>query len=177
MAQQPLGSLIDYKNAQYWNGNRAFEEICHAITCIKQYIGLWYKWGGDSPNGFDCSGLACEYLKSLGILSRRADMTAKSLSMTLPVHRDPKIYRPGDLCFYGASLESITHVEVAVTRYLSIGASGGGSKTLTEADAIRDRAFIKIRPIVAGRGGFPLQLFGDTQVALQKVFETARPLA
>jgi hypothetical protein len=30
---------------------------------------------------------------------------------------------------------------------LSIGASGGGAKTLTERDAIRDNAFVKVRPI------------------------------
>jgi hypothetical protein len=39
------------------------------------------------------------------------------------------------------------HVEIAVNKHLAIGASGGGSKTLTEADAIRHNAFIKMRPI------------------------------
>lgn len=175
MSQPPI-ALTDFRG-QYWNGARAFEETAHALSCLKQYLGHWYKWGGNTPDGFDCSGLACEYLKMLGIISRRSDFSAKSLTQILPVHRHTKDYLPGDLVFYGPSLDAIQHVEICVTRYMAIGASGGGSKTLSLQDAIRDSAFIKVRPIFGGRGGNPLQLFGNTQQALLKVFESGRPIA
>jgi hypothetical protein len=42
-------------------------------------------------------------------------------------------------------------VEVCIDESFTIGSSGGGSKTLTVADAIRDHAFIKVRPIFRGR--------------------------
>jgi hypothetical protein len=35
---------------------------------------------------------------------------------------------------------------------LAIGASGGGSATITEADAMRHNAFIKIRPAISRPG-------------------------
>jgi len=38
-------------------------------------------------------------------------------------------------------------VEVAINKYQTIGASGGGSKTRMVQDAIRQNAFIKRRPI------------------------------
>jgi hypothetical protein len=41
----------------------------------------------------------------------------------------------------------VVHVEICLSEELSIGASGGGSKTKTIKDAIKQNAFIKIRPI------------------------------
>jgi len=107
-----------------------------------KYLGSWYKWGGDDPSGFDCSGLVIEILKSVGILPRRYDARAEQLS-----YKFKRVNRPylGCLVFYGSP---ITHVEFCLDKKLSIGASGGGRKTLEIKDAIRDNAFIKIRPII-----------------------------
>ena len=52
---------------------------------------------------------------------------------------------PGCLVFWTKSLQ-IIHVEFAITNDLCIGASGGGSRTLTWRDAIKQNAYIKIRP-------------------------------
>ena len=160
---------------QAWGTNRALEETSCALQYLKGYVGMWYKWGGESPLGFDCSGLACEYLKSLGIMARRSDSTAQGMANVLPRHTRIHTCYAGDLAFYGKSNVDITHVEICISRYLAIGASGGGSKTLTVADAIRDRAFIKVRPIIVGREK-DLQFFSNTNAALSKVFETGQPL-
>ncbi|MBU8871393.1 MAG: C40 family peptidase [Gemmatimonadales bacterium] len=118
-----------------------------------QFLGKFYSWGGDDPSGFDCSGLVIECAKSVGILPRRGDYRAEDLCVRwghLIVKR-PEI-RPGDVVFFGRG-GKVSHVEIcALTQPdLSIGASGGGSKTKTREDAIRDNAFIKVRPIW-GRG-------------------------
>jgi cell wall-associated NlpC family hydrolase len=52
----------------------------------------------------------------------------------------------GALCFYGKP-EDITHVGVALTQRTMIEAGGGGSKTLTLEDAIKQNALVRLRPI------------------------------
>lgn len=125
------------------------------------YLGSFYKWGGDDPSGFDCSGLAVECLQSVGLIGRSNDHTAQSMWDKWRFglyHIDPKNARGipvqykalgGDLVFWANGLDKIIHVEIVLNDELSIGASGGGSKTLTVQDAIRQNAFIKIRPFLS----------------------------
>lgn len=105
------------------------------------FLGTFYKWGGDDPSAFDCSGFAIEILKTVGIFPRGHDAKASELSKKYkPVYKPYK----GCLVFYDIPIQ---HVEFCLDGEFAIGASGGGSNTLTPADAIRDNAYIKIRPI------------------------------
>jgi cell wall-associated NlpC family hydrolase len=117
-----------------------------AIQYALLFVGRFYSWGGDTPNGFDCSGYVSEVLKSVGVLKRKERYNAKDLYTLL---RQKEIEKPcaGCLIFYDDGNGNIIHVDFAVTDELSIGASGGTSKTITIADAIRDGAWIKVRPI------------------------------
>ncbi|GAF87187.1 unnamed protein product, partial [marine sediment metagenome] len=58
---------------------------------------------------------------------------------------------PGCLVFWKTGSGHIRHIEFCIGNGLSLGASGGGSSTRTEQDAILRNAFIKVRPI-EGRG-------------------------
>ena len=119
------------------------------------YHGTFYTWGGDDPSGFDCSGLAVECLKSVGKLPRKGDWTAAGLYHKFS---DSIIRKPcaGCLAFWKGSRGQIIHVEICVDNTHSIGASGGGSRTITRQDAIRHNAFIKVRPVLSRShiGGF-----------------------
>jgi cell wall-associated NlpC family hydrolase len=112
-----------------------------ATKIALHYIGTFYKWGGDDPSGFDCSGFVIEILKSVGLFSRKADARAKDLAKMYQ-----KVGKPeeGCLVFYG---NPIYHVEYCFNSDLSIGASGGGSATTSIEKAIEQNAFIKMRPI------------------------------
>lgn len=110
------------------------------------YLGTFYSWGGDSPSGFDCSGLVIECLKSVGALPRKGDWTAAALYHRFPIK--PANGKAGDLVFWANQKGGkIIHVEICINGDLAIGASGGGSRTRTRQDAINHNAFIKIRPI------------------------------
>jgi len=122
---------------------------------------LWkpYLWGGNDPmSGFDCSGLVIEGLKSVGLLPREGDWSAHALARErFPAPRYPRLadsmLQPGCLVFWG-SAERLTHVEIVFARaegvLVTIGASGGGSKT-TDLDAAKAQdAYVKLRPLRSG---------------------------
>lgn len=130
-----------------------------ALDIAYTQIGKPYIWGGDDTMaGFDCSGFICEVLKSVGVLPKLGDWTAAGLE-----HLYPRItggitsLQTGHLVFWVRN-GKIGHVEMVFARvdeppYLSIltiGASGGGSSTLTLENAIKQNAYIKIRPLATG---------------------------
>lgn len=125
------------------------DEMRNALVWYaEQFIGKPYIWGGDDPMlGFDCSGLVCECLKSIGKIGRDADFTANGLYQHF-IASEIKAPKPGALVFYAPKPGgAIIHVEICRNELQSIGASGGGSKTLSVQDAIDQNAFIKVRPI------------------------------
>ena len=117
-----------------------------ALKIAWSYCGKWYKWGGDDPSGFDCSGFIVEILKSVGMIGRKRDYTASGMWHEFQ-HLKMGKPKAGALVFWTGGHGGIVHVEICIDEELAIGASGGGSKTLTEADAIKHNAFIKVRPI------------------------------
>lgn len=132
-----------------------------ALKIAFSYIGRPYIWGGDDPSGFDCSGFIIEILKSIGRLPRKGDWTASQLSQKWQRTGTP---HRGDLVFWENEYHHVIHVEMCIGDGLAIGASGGGSKTLTVADAAKHNAFIKVRPIMSRRG-----IWGYTNPFLQEV--------
>lgn len=131
--------------------NEADRDI--ALKVAFAFLGKPYVWGGNDPiAGFDCSGLVIECLKSVGRLPRAGDWSADSLYRKF---QDAEVEQPykGCLVLWEAAGESrMVHVEMCMDQFRSIGASGGGSKTLTVADAIVQDAYIKVRPW-STRGG------------------------
>jgi cell wall-associated NlpC family hydrolase len=132
-----------------------------ALKIAFSYIGRPYIWGGDDPSGFDCSGFIIEILKSIGRLPRKGDWTASQLSKKWQRTGTP---HRGDLVFWENEHHHVIHVEMCIGDGLAIGASGGGSKTLTVADAAKHNAFIKVRPIMSRRG-----IWGYTNPFLQEI--------
>ena len=118
-----------------------------ALRIAFQYMGTPYRWGGDDPMaGFDCSGFVIEILKSVGLLPRNGDWTAHGLGECFSGCGVPSPER-GCLVFWKDGSGRFIHVDMCISRELSIGASGGRSNTKTQTDAVDQNAFIKIRPI------------------------------
>ena len=115
---------------------------------IFAHVGRPYRWGGDDPiNGFDCSGFVIECLQSVGVLPD-GDWTAQGLYNRFKANPRTGNFELGDLVFFSKNVESITHVEIMLNGELAVGASGGGSATISSDVAAKQNAYIKIRPIL-----------------------------
>jgi cell wall-associated NlpC family hydrolase len=80
-----------------------------AISVAKSNLGVKYKWGGNNPNGFDCSGLVTYSFSKAGVkLPRTAgEMYNVGTKVTS--------YQPGDLLFYATSGgKKVTHVAIYI---------------------------------------------------------------
>ena len=121
----------------------------HPEEVLKSYalslLGLPYAWGGDdSLDGFDCSGLVVELLKSVGVLKGADDLTADGLMKKFPLMSSPSL---GCLAFYGTPAKA-THVGFCLNATLILEAGGGGKAVRTRADAVERNAFVRVRPIL-----------------------------
>lgn len=125
-----------------------------AVQYALTWLGHWYKWGGEDPSGFDCSGLTMEIGQAVGAFPRNQRWSAAAqydfckrqgalLDATTPASHG---LRGGYLLFFYRG-GKIGHVEMTVNSWQSIGAKGGGSMVVDVESAVKHNAFIKIRPV------------------------------
>lgn len=132
--------------------------------------GTFYSWSGDDPAGMDCSGMVTHVLKSPGTIPRTSRFTAQGFYDLYSAHRiEPAplaALRPGMLVFWKRPNGTVRHIEMVFDlltngTVITIGASGGGPNTKTLADAIRDNAFVQLRPLAPGWAA-AVDPFGET---------------
>ena len=71
-----------------------------AVSEAEKFLGVPYVWGGDSPSGFDCSGLVQYVYSQLGVSLPRTTYT--QVKVGAPVASLTQA-RPGDLVFFAGS--------------------------------------------------------------------------
>lgn len=100
---------------------RAMERM---FTSARERIGTEYRWGGTSPDGFDCSGFV-QYLygDSFQLLMPRTSADMASLGKVIPMRK----LRPGDLVFFSNGGRSIDHVGIYMgdDRFVHASSSSG----------------------------------------------------
>jgi cell wall-associated NlpC family hydrolase len=102
-----------------------------AVDWALAQVGTPYVWGGESPGiGFDCSGLVQAAYKVAGINMPRVaqdqyDQTTKVAS------EDP--LEPGDLLFFGAGPNDVTHVAIYVGSEQMVDAPHAGTDVRVES--------------------------------------------
>jgi len=106
------------------------EGIAFTLALIRRFTGVPYLWGGRTPFGFDCSGLAQTLWGFMGVaLPRDADQQFRAGT---PVQGEP---RPGDLLFFGDPADEnaftplkITHVAISLggSEFIHANTAAGG---------------------------------------------------
>ena len=116
-----------------------------AVEYLQHWLLIPYSYGGSDFSGMDCSGVIIEVLKSVGILPHKFDDTAHGLYLKF---KDKIVDRgyAGCLVFWFREGKA-RHVMMMVDDFHVMGACGGGGDTKTVKDAIRNDAFVKLRPI------------------------------
>jgi cell wall-associated NlpC family hydrolase len=104
------------------------------IAEAKKYLGVKYVWGGESPTGFDCSGLVQYVYKKFGVELPRVSQDQAHAGRAIS-RADAK---PGDLVFFG---KPATHVGV----YL-----GNGMML----DAPNSRSVVRVEKLWSNVSGF-----------------------
>ena len=77
-----------------------------AATIALRYLGVPYVWGGESPKGFDCSGLVAYVYAQLGITLPHYAAAQYQLGVAVPSDQ----LQPGDLVFF----DGLDHVGIYI---------------------------------------------------------------
>jgi cell wall-associated NlpC family hydrolase len=83
-----------------------------AVAYALAQLGTPYRWGGDEPGGFDCSGLVQAAYQAAGIALPRVAQAQYDAGPPVPAGQP---LRSGDLVFFGADPAGVTHVGIVVS--------------------------------------------------------------
>lgn len=96
------------------------EEI---VTIAKEYLGTPYKWGGDTPSGFDCSGYILYVYNQVGISLPHG--SAAQYEEGTPVAKSD--LKKGDLVFFANTYQpGISHTGIYIGNNNFISAANDG---------------------------------------------------
>jgi len=105
------------------DGNNLSIDRILVMSAAKDALGTPYQWGGNSPAGYDCSGLVQMAYGKIGIsLPRTSNEQFHAL-------KERDVARPGDLLFFGSGSHA-THVGIYMGDRQMIHAPGSG-RTVT----------------------------------------------
>ena len=94
------------------------------VSMAVKMVGTPYRYGGNTPNGFDCSGLVQYVYSQVGVsLPRSAAEQFKTVPRA-PVND----LRPGDIVFFRVSRRKVSHVGIYVDEGSFVHAPSSGKR-------------------------------------------------
>lgn len=98
-----VNKVLGWSNSQTGGSSAT---VTNVINTAKQYMGVPYVWGGETPTGFDCSGFTQYVLKQNGISIPRtaAEQYASGVSIM------KSNLKTGDLVFFTTYKPGASHV-------------------------------------------------------------------
>jgi cell wall-associated NlpC family hydrolase len=138
------GAYLDFTQPDQ-TPHEVFAEGAMALAVSK--LDAWYRWGGNGPDRFDCSGFVGWVLHTRGYQPGNKPLYHYSADQMFDNFRtgvweaqkiEPGEERSGDLVFYGSTATNAGHVVFAVGDGRVLGASGGND-TVTNDDIAKAR--------------------------------------
>lgn len=95
-----------------------------ALDTARSMLGIGYRYGGNNPRGFDCSGLVQYSFRQAGVALPRTSQDIFEMSQRVK----PAMIQPGDLVFFRISSKKISHVGIYAgnRRFIHAPSSGKG---------------------------------------------------
>jgi cell wall-associated NlpC family hydrolase len=116
-------------------GGNSSSAAASAVAYALSQLGVPYQWAGESPSGFDCSGLVQAAYASAGVNLPR--VAQNQYDTTTPVPPGEPL-QPGDLVFFGTDTKHITHVGIVTSNGQMVDAPHTGAVVRVESYAWSD---------------------------------------
>lgn len=122
-----LGGCAGSPEAEHPAVRASDETARNAIDYAREMVGKPYRYGGDTPAGFDCSGLVRYSYGKAGIKLPRDTQSQRRLSAPLSL----RSLREGDLLFFDQEGRKASHVGMYLGsgRFVHAPATGGKVRT------------------------------------------------
>ena len=127
------------------------------LPTADRYVGVPYKWGGESPRtGFDCSGYTQYVFAKHGVRIPRTSRAQVAAGTAVPARVDA--LRPGDLIMFAERGRPISHVAIYAgdKRIIHSSKSGGGvryDRLTTNRGSWYVNHMVAVRRVGASRQG------------------------
>ena len=121
------------------------DDLRRILESAEEWLGVPYRYGGNSRNGVDCSGLVC---KLFGGIERRLPRTSREQSETgLPITLYDAL--PGDLVFFNTSGSGVSHVGILINgnEFVHASTSRGVIVSSLSQKYYRER-FVSVRRVI-----------------------------
>ena len=120
-----------------------------AVSVAIDHIGTPYRYGGNGPDGFDCSGLVRFSYRAAGIDLPRATPDQRKAGRSLA---PDEALRPGDLLFYALGRKPALHVGLYIGdgAFVHAPSSGGQVRTERMEAPYWQRSFVEARRVADG---------------------------
>lgn len=100
------------------------------VRIAEDYLGTPYRWGGDNPGGFDCSGFVQYVLRQAGITVPRITFDQFQSGFSV----NPDDLQVGDLVFFQTEGRGATHVGIYAGNHLFIQADASRGVKFSSLD-------------------------------------------
>jgi len=125
---------------------RADKQVAsNATVYAKEMLGKPYRYAGDTPAGFDCSGLVKYSYGRAGITMPRDTQSQRQISVLISLRN----LREGDLLFFDQEGKKTSHVGIYIGdgRFIHAPSSGGKVRTDSLSAEFWKKHFVEARRI------------------------------
>ncbi|HEX7978223.1 MAG TPA: C40 family peptidase [Gemmatimonadaceae bacterium] len=112
------------------------------LNTADRYLGVPYVWGGNTPNGFDCSGFTKYVFAKNGVSLPRTSREQARVGDGVPL--DYGAMLPGDILLFAEPGEAVSHVAIYVGSGRIIHASSAaGEVSYLDLDGSRGAWYVQ----------------------------------